>query len=63
MRVVVERDRCDGQGVCAERVPEVFRVGDDDIVVVDEGAAATVPRERLQEAVTWCPKRALKLRD
>ena len=63
LRVVVDRDLCQGHGVCAGEAPEIFQVDPKtgSLVVLRE----TVPpelRARLEAAVRHCPTRALSLR-
>ena len=61
LRVIVDRDRCCGAGLCAQDVPEVFDQGDDAVVVVlDE----TPPEElagRLDEVEFACPSGAIRV--
>ncbi|SHN17546.1 ferredoxin [Cryptosporangium aurantiacum] len=61
MKVVVDRGRCTGLGICASVVPDVFEVGaDGDLVTL----LSAVPDERggeLQQAVVCCPNEALRL--
>jgi len=64
LRVVVDRDLCQGHGVCAGEAPEVFQVDPKTgaLVVLRE----TVPpelRARVEAAVRHCPTRALSLRE
>jgi ferredoxin len=61
MRVVVNRDLCEGNAVCVKEAPEVFALGDDDQVRIlserpDASLAAKVDR-----AVRRCPRNALAL--
>ncbi|GAA1767119.1 ferredoxin [Luedemannella helvata] len=63
MRIVVDLDRCDSHGQCALAAPEIFAVGDDDLVrVLDEH-----PPDRLRPVVTAaaqrCPKLAIDVVD
>jgi len=62
MKVRVDRDRCDGNGVCMGIAPEVFDVDDNQYLHIAE----TIPddpdlRARVRIAVTSCPILALKL--
>jgi ferredoxin len=61
MRVVVDRDACEANAICAGLVPEIFEVDDDDELHV---LTTEVP-ERLADlvghAVAACPKAALRL--
>ena len=61
MRVTVDRDLCEANGVCAGLVPDVFDLDDDDylhirVAEVPESVAAVV-----RQAVGSCPKTALRL--
>jgi ferredoxin len=62
MKIIVDRQRCDGNGVCMGIAPEVFDVDDDMYLHVAE----TIPDDpdvmaRVRESVTACPVLALKL--
>lgn len=62
MKIIVDRQRCDGNGVCMGIAPEVFDVDDDLYLHVAE----TIPddpelRARVRQSVTSCPILALKL--
>jgi ferredoxin len=61
VRVTVDRDACEANGVCANLVPEVFEVDDEDIlhIGVDEVPGELADAVRL--AVRSCPKAALSL--
>lgn len=63
MRVTVDRDVCEANAVCAQLVPEVFEVDDEDIlhIGVDEVPAGLADVVRL--AVRSCPKAALSVRE
>jgi ferredoxin len=61
MRIVVDRDRCTGLGMCESVAPDLFRVAGDGQV---ETVVAVVPDGRLGEAewaVSCCPNAALEL--
>ncbi|GAA5141235.1 ferredoxin [Pseudonocardia adelaidensis] len=63
MRILVERDRCEGHGLCTEQAPEVFELDDDGVVVLrfegrevpDEVAGAAA------RGVDVCPVAALRV--
>ena len=63
MRVVVDRDRCEGNGVCVKIAPEIFIVGEDDRVRLLIQRPPETLRERLEAAVRRCPRQALGLSD
>lgn len=61
MKIVVDRDRCEANGVCVRAAPAVFRLDDADQLHV---LAEEVPPEQLaqvEKAVRTCPKAALSL--
>lgn len=63
MKVVVDRDRCEGNAVCVRCCAEMFRLGDEDKVEI---LMATVPerlRTHVELAVNRCPRQALALTD
>lgn len=63
MRIVVDRDRCTGLGMCEAEAPEVFEVRDDgSLVVLDEAPGAQL-RAVLCAAVDACPTGALSVVD
>ena len=61
MRVVVDRNLCEGNGVCADVAPEVFVVGDDDQARVLLERPGDELRAKVTEAVRRCPRQALKI--
>jgi sterol 14-demethylase len=63
LRVVVDRDLCQGHGVCESEAPAVFQVGKDhDVVVLDETPPAS-ERTAVELAVKYCPTHALSIAD
>ena len=60
-RIMIDRLRCAGRGVCAELLPEVIALDDWGYPIV---AGAVVPDDLLaaaRQAVSSCPVLALKL--
>lgn len=61
MKVSVDLDQCEANGICVGIAPDVFELDDDDILHIVE---AEVPADRVaqvEEAVSQCPKAALRL--
>lgn len=61
MKIILDRDKCTGLGICESFAPDVFEVDDDgdlDLLTeeVPEGMEAAVRR-----AVDGCPTAALRL--
>jgi ferredoxin len=61
MRVAVDRDLCEANGVCAGLVPQVFRLDDDDELHITDGEVPQELAGAVRHAVQSCPKTALKL--
>lgn len=61
MRVVVDYDNCDSNGLCMAAAPEVFEVRSDDFLhVLDERPAAHLWAD-VEAAARACPKLAITL--
>lgn len=63
MRVVVDRDRCEGNAFCVKIAPEVFELDDDEYAIV---VADPVPIEQeafAAQAIADCPRAALSRTD
>jgi len=61
MRVTVDRDLCEANGVCAGLVPAVFRLDDEDELHITDGEVPPELAAQVRYAVQSCPKTALKL--
>ena len=61
VRVIVDRDLCEGNARCVRVAPSLFEVGDDDkvrLLVEDPGPEL---REKIEAAAALCPRQALSL--
>ncbi|GGN84269.1 ferredoxin [Nocardia rhizosphaerihabitans] len=61
MKIIVDFDRCEANGVCVGIAPDMFELDDDDLLHVTD---AEVDADRVadaEEAVAQCPKAALRL--
>jgi ferredoxin len=63
MRVVVDRDLCEGNAVCMKVAPEVFVVGEDDQARILIERPDEDLREKVEAAVRRCPRQAIALRE
>jgi ferredoxin len=63
MRVRVDRDLCESNGVCVRLVPEVFALDDDDCLRLEQECPPEALRARVEGAVRRRPKQALKIVD
>ncbi|GAA2140972.1 hypothetical protein GCM10009844_11080 [Nocardioides koreensis] len=61
MRIVVDRDRCEGLGMCEAMAHEFFELDDDDVMHVLEPAPGAEHRSQVVAAVASCPVQALGL--
>lgn len=60
-RVRVDRDLCQGHGVCESEAPGVFEVPRRGQVVVLEDAPGEASRAEVEAAVRYCPTHALSI--
>jgi ferredoxin len=63
MRVIVDPDLCEANGFCESIAPDIFELGDEDVVQIAEGEVPAGREIDVRAAVEQCPKAALKLRD
>ena len=61
MRVRVDRELCESNGVCVRLVPEVFELDDDDRLRFAQERPPETLRARVEQAVRRCPKQALAI--
>jgi ferredoxin len=61
MRIVVNRKLCESFGMCVGVAPNVFRLDDDDILVILDEDPPVESRPKIEEAVRLCPKQALSI--
>jgi ferredoxin len=61
MRIQVDRDLCEGLGMCESMAHEFFEVDDDDVMHVLDEAPAEEHRKEVSAAVASCPVLALTL--
>jgi ferredoxin len=59
MRVTVDRDACEANGVCVSLVPEIFALDEDDTLHIREADVPEDLAEAVLTAVRACPKAAL----
>ena len=63
MRVRVDHQLCEANGVCVRLVPEAFVLDDDDRLRLEQERPDEALRSRLAAAVRRCPKQALTIID
>lgn len=62
-KVVVDFDLCESNAICMDVAPEVFEVRDDDFLYILDETPGPELRDRVDEAVSRCPKQAIKVTD
>lgn len=63
MRVVVDRDRCEGNAICVGIAPELFKLDDDEYAVVTVDPIPADQEALAEQAIADCPRAALSRRD
>ncbi|MCV7411984.1 ferredoxin [Mycobacterium florentinum] len=63
MRVTVDETLCEAQGFCESLAPDIFELGDEDVVQIADGEVAPDREIDVRAAVDQCPKAALRLQD
>ncbi|MDZ8275050.1 ferredoxin [Microbacterium aquimaris] len=61
MKIIVDRGRCTGIGICESVSPDYFEVGDDGVLIQTREFVAPEDRDEVSEAVLSCPAAALSL--
>lgn len=61
MKVVVDRELCQGHGQCIDVAPEVFMMEDDGIAIVIVEEIGEKLLSKVEVAVSRCPADAIKI--
>jgi ferredoxin len=63
VKIVVDRELCEGNGTCVLKAPQVFEIGADDQmhVLMPQPSAAVL--SQVEDAVRRCPRGALALEE
>lgn len=61
MEIRVDRDLCEANAVCCGLAPDVFELDDDEQLVIKVASPPADRIERVELAVSRCPKNALEL--
>lgn len=61
MKIVVDWDRCEANGVCMRAAPEAFKLDDKDTLHVLVENVTPELRAKVETAVRECPRQALSL--
>ena len=60
-RIAVDRDLCQGHGVCENEAPGVFEVSKAGELTLLQERPAEAERKAVEAAVTYCPTHALTI--
>ena len=63
MKVVVDRDLCQGHGVCENEAPLVFAVSKQGVLTIVEESPPDSMRPQVATAVSYCPTGALRIEE
>jgi ferredoxin len=63
VRVVVDWDQCESNGLCVAAAPEVFELQDDDTLLILRETPDESLRGKVTDAVRACPKQAISLQE
>lgn len=63
LRVRVDRDLCQGHGVCAGEAPEVFAVGRDQKVMLKLARPPAELHDKVRAAAKFCPTRTIRIEE
>jgi ferredoxin len=61
VHIDVDWDLCESNGLCQLAAPEVFKLQDDDNLDILQADPDESLRDKVEEAVRNCPKRAISL--
>ncbi|NVI88095.1 ferredoxin [Actinomadura sp. BRA 177] len=61
MKIVLDRPRCEGHGLCEEAAPELMHLDDDGELVLDRAEIGDADAPQAKAAVRACPVAALRL--
>jgi ferredoxin len=63
MRVVVDRDLCQGHGVCESEAAGVFSLSKQGELTIVDPTPAEDLRAQVEQAVKFCPTHALRIEE
>jgi ferredoxin len=61
MRVLIDRDLCQGNAVCTFRSPAVFELGDDELAAITRERLEPDDLPSVESAIRACPMQAISL--
>ena len=61
MKIVLDRPRCEGHGLCEEAAPQLMHLDDDGELVIDHEEITDADAALANAAVRVCPVAALRI--
>ncbi|MDX2600337.1 ferredoxin [Streptomyces caniscabiei] len=61
MKILLDRGKCTGLGICESMAPDVFEVDDDGALVLMTESVPEGRRAEIEAVVSNCPTEALRL--
>ncbi|GAA1635210.1 MULTISPECIES: ferredoxin [Georgenia] len=61
MKIILDRPRCEGHGLCEEAAPHLMHLDDDGELVIDVETVEGADADAAKAAARVCPVAALKL--
>jgi ferredoxin len=61
VKVIVDRVKCTGLGICESLAPNHFEVNEDGVLVLLDENVSDEDRSSIEEAIAGCPTEALRL--
>ncbi|MCW2511051.1 MAG: hypothetical protein JWR11_93 [Mycobacterium sp.] len=62
MKVTVDPDLCEANGLCVAAAPDIFDLAGDEVVDIVDSEPPPALEAAVRDAVTACPKQALRIR-
>lgn len=63
MRIILDRSKCDGLGMCEAEAPDLFEVQDDGSLTILDLTPTDDRRDEVEAACDACPTQALSIAD
>lgn len=63
MKIVVDRTACAGHARCAATAPDLFPLGEDGYLALEELEVKAGDEPRARRAALACPERAIRIED
>ncbi|HJN51415.1 MAG: ferredoxin [Pseudomonadales bacterium] len=63
MKIEVDWDLCESNGVCVRICPDMFSLDENDNLIIATDSPDDELRDQLEQAVAGCPRQAMRLDD